>query len=71
MNIFVKGIKPAWEDQQNKGGKYLQLEYKIERDLDKFFSVVSDSWLKLVLNSMGENAPGAENVSNTKIYIID
>ena len=23
MNIFQDGIEPMWEDEQNKGGKYL------------------------------------------------
>ena len=27
MNIFKEGIKPMWEDEQNKGGKYFQLDY--------------------------------------------
>ena len=29
MNLFVKGIKPEWEDKKNKGGKVLILEYII------------------------------------------
>lgn len=62
LNVFAVGIQPAWEDVQNKGGKYLQLDYKIDKDLDKFFSIVGIAWKKLMLNIMGENIPCAENV---------
>ena len=67
MNVFVKGVQPAWEDPENKGGKYLQLDYKIDKELDKFFGIVSVAWKKLMLNTMGQNIPGSENVF---IYIM-
>ena len=42
MNLFVKGIKPEWEDNKNKGGKVLILEYIINEDLDQFLKLVNN-----------------------------
>lgn len=66
MNVFVKGVAPAWEDKENKGGKYLQLDYKIDKDLDKFFALVSVAWKKLMLNTMGQNIPASENINGVR-----
>jgi hypothetical protein len=35
MSIFQEGIKPLWEDEQNNGGKYFQLDYKIKNGRQK------------------------------------
>ena len=67
MNVFVKGIKPMWEDEKNNGGKYLQLEYQIKLDdTEKFAKVSSFSWKKLILNTMGENYPGSDHVNGIR-----
>ena len=67
MNVFVKGIKPMWEDEKNKNGKYLQLEYQIKiDDIEKFSQISSLYWKKLILNTMGENYPGCENVNGIR-----
>ena len=67
MNVFVKGIKPMWEDEKNKGGKYLQFEYQIKKiESEDFCRVSSTSWKKLILNTMGENYPGCENVNGIR-----
>jgi hypothetical protein len=63
MNIFVEGISPIWEDTQNQGGSLLQLEYKIDKEIDKFFRIANVFWRKLMLNTMGENIPHSEHVS--------
>ena len=34
INLFVKGIKPEWEDDKNKKGKIFILEYAVKYDLD-------------------------------------
>ena len=31
MNLFVKGIRPEWEDEKNKKGKIFVLEYEIKK----------------------------------------
>lgn len=62
LNFFVKNIKPAWEDENNKGGKYLQFEYKVDNNIELFFKSSASTWKKLVLNTMAENYPGAEYV---------
>ena len=46
MNLFVKGIKPAWEDEQNKKGKTFILEYSIRSDLNGFLNKAQDIWIK-------------------------
>ena len=63
MNVFRKGITPVWEDPANKGGRLLQLEYKIDKEIDKFFVNANVFWKRLILNTMGENIPSAEHVS--------
>jgi translation initiation factor 4E len=68
MNIFVDGIKPMWEDPQNKGGKYLQLEYQIKKNnLDDFFKAANFQWKKLALCTMGMSLPGAEYINGIRI----
>lgn len=69
MNVFAQGIKPEWEDPNNAGGQYFQLDYRIDKDIDKFFKIVSGVWKTLILNTMGENMPCAEFV-NFFTYII-
>ena len=69
MNVFVKGVVPAWEDKENKGGKYLQLDYKIDKELDKFFALVSVAWKKLMLNTMGQNIPASENIKRKNYHV--
>jgi hypothetical protein len=67
MNIFQEGIKPMWEDEKNKGGKYLQFEYQIKKiESEDFCRVSSTSWKKLILNTMGENYPGSQFVNGLR-----
>ena len=67
MNIFEKGIEPMWEDEKNKGGKYLQFEYQIKKiESEDFCRVSSTSWKKLILNTMGENYPGSQFVNGLR-----
>ena len=47
INIFVDGIKPMWEDPENKGGKNLQLDYKIQKEkIENFFKAANFQWKK-------------------------
>ena len=71
MNVFAKGIRPEWEDDNNAGGIYFQLDYKIDKDIDMFFQIVKDVWIKLILNTMGENMPCGEFVYNLLILLLD
>ena len=67
MNIFEKGIEPMWEDEKNKGGKYLQFEYQIKKiESEDFCRVSSLTWKKLILNTMGENYPGSQFVNGLR-----
>ena len=67
MNIFQEGIKPMWEDEQNAGGKYLQLEYKIKKeDMQDFSAASSFQWKKLILCTMGQILPGAEYINGVR-----
>lgn len=67
MNIFIKGVKPLWEDENNNNGKYLQLEYKINKDeLSHFSKVASGAWKKLALNVMGECLPAHEFINGIR-----
>ena len=55
MNLFQSGIRPEWEDEKNKRGKVLTLEYLVSTDLDKFMETVEKTWTYLMLSLIGEN----------------
>ena len=55
MNLFQSGIRPEWEDEKNKRGKVLTLEYLVSTDLDKFMETVEKTWTSLMLSLIGEN----------------
>ena len=67
MNIFQEGIKPMWEDEQNKGGKYFQLDYKIKNDeMDTFSELANVHWKKLALCTMGGSIPHADYINGIR-----
>jgi hypothetical protein len=66
MNLFVKGIKPEWEDVKNKKGKIYVLEFEIKKDLDLFLSRVSDLWVKLLILLIGEQIPFSNNINGIR-----
>ena len=67
MNIFIEGIKPMWEDEQNKGGKYYQLDYRVPLNkIDEFIQISNNQWKKLALNLMGNNLPGADFINGIR-----
>ena len=66
MNLFIKGIKPEWEDKKNKGGKVLILEYVINQELTQFLNLVSESWTKLLCYLIGETLPHSEYINGVR-----
>ena len=66
MNLFVKGIKPEWEDKKNKGGKVLILEYVISHELAEFLKLVSESWTKLLCYLIGDTLPHSEHINGIR-----
>ena len=66
MNIFEKGIKPEWEDEKNKKGKILTLEYIIDEGLDKFYSKADELWIKLICLLIGETIPYSDNINGIR-----
>lgn len=62
MNLFQNGIKPEWEDESNKGGKILTLEYIVSTELNRFMKMVEEAWTNLLLNLIGENIYGVQYV---------
>ena len=67
MNIFQEGIKPMWEDEQNKGGKYFQLDYKIKNDeMDTFSELANVHQKKLALCTMGGSIPHADYINGIR-----
>ena len=66
MNLFVKGIKPEWEDVNNKGGKIFILEYEVKNDLEIFLSLVNDTWIKLICNLIGEQMPYTNKINGIR-----
>ena len=67
MNIFQEGIKPMWEDEKNKGGKYFQMDYQIQKDqMEKFSELANFHWKKLALSTMGGIIPYSENINGIR-----
>ena len=68
MNIFKEGIKPLWEDENNNGGKYLQLEYQIKNPsrIEEFCKAASLQWEKLALCTMGRSLPGGKFINGIR-----
>ena len=67
MNIFKEDIKPMWEDEQNKGGKYYQMDYQIKKeDMDDFSKLASEHWKKLALCTMGGTIPNADYINGIR-----
>ena len=68
INLFVKGIRPEWEDDKNKKGKIFILEYAVKYDLDVFLKTVAESWLKLVISLIGEEIPFSDYINGIRFY---
>ena len=66
MNIFEKGIKPEWEDEKNKKGHILTLEYIVDEGLDKFLSKIDGLWIKLIFLLIGETIPYSNNINGVR-----
>ena len=67
INIFIEGVKPMWEDEQNKGGKYFQLDYRVNIEkINDFITASNYQWKKLALNLMGMNLPGADYINGIR-----
>ena len=66
MNLFVKGIKPEWEDVKNKKGKTLILEYEVKKNIDGFLSAVTESWITLLCYLIGEQIPFTNNINGIR-----
>eukprot|EP00088_Acartia_fossae_P046182 TRINITY_DN49810_c0_g1_i1.p2 TRINITY_DN49810_c0_g1~~TRINITY_DN49810_c0_g1_i1.p2 ORF type:complete len:226 (-),score=22.14 TRINITY_DN49810_c0_g1_i1:915-1592(-) len=64
FHLFKDGIKPKWEDQQNKvGGRFRFNLPKNAADL-----LLNQLWLSTILSLIGEQLPGAEDVAGAHIY---
>ena len=57
INLFEKGIRPEWEDEKNSGGNILTLEYGAKEFEDSIFSILEESWVKLMCYIIGETLP--------------
>ena len=66
MNFFEKGIKPEWEDEKNKKGSILTLEYIVDKGLEEFLSRVDNLWTKLIVLLIGETIPYSNNINGIR-----
>ena len=56
-----------WEDEQNKGGKYYQMDYQIKKeDMDTFSNLANLHWKKLALCTMGGTIPNADYINGIR-----
>jgi hypothetical protein len=69
LNLFVKGIRPEWEDEKNAKGKIFMLEYEItnnKNDIEQFLSAANEIWSKLLIYLIGEQLPYSENINGVR-----
>ena len=66
LNLFEKGIKPAWEDEKNNKGKTFILEYEIKSELDNFLIKAQDMWIKMMCYLIGEQMPYSNNINGIR-----
>ena len=68
VNIFKDGIKPLWEDDNNNGGKYFQIDYLILNPslMGEFTKRANHNWKKLALCTMGGAIPGTEFINGIR-----
>ena len=66
INLFVKGIRPEWEDENNKDGNTLILEYTLKEYNETFYSLVTQKWLKLMLGLLGEIIPYSNKINGIR-----
>ena len=66
MNVFAKGIKPEWEDEKNKKGNIFILGYDPKSELDKFLISVTNTWIKLIINLIGEQLPYSDKINGIR-----
>jgi hypothetical protein len=67
MNIFQDGIKPMWEDENNNGGNYFQLDYQIRKDdMEDFSKLANIHWKKLALSTMGGTLPHCDYINGVR-----
>ena len=66
INLFVKGIRPEWEDENNKDGNTLILEYTLKEYNETFYSLLTEKWLKLMLGLIGETIPYSNKINGIR-----
>ena len=66
INLFVKGIRPEWEDENNKDGNTLILEYTIKEYNETFYSLLTEKWLKLMLGLIGETITYSNKINGIR-----
>ena len=66
MNLFESGVRPEWEDSKNKKGKVLTQEYLIETGLEEFLTKITEIWIRLICNLIGEIIPHCNNINGIR-----
>ncbi|NCP98633.1 eukaryotic translation initiation factor EIF4E family protein [archaeon] len=64
LNFFADNIRPEWEDDKNKKGHTLTLQYEIKNqsEIQEFFDVIQQNWIYLILLVIGGSIVGSEFV---------
>ena len=64
LNFFAENIRPEWEDEKNKKGHTLTLQYEIKNlaEIQEFFEVIQRNWIYLILLVVGGSIVGSEFV---------
>jgi len=71
MNLFKFGIKPEWEDDNNKQGHIFNLDFFVDgtkgkNEFDEFFSLAAKNWEKIMLSLIGGTLFNAKYVNGVR-----
>jgi predicted 3-demethylubiquinone-9 3-methyltransferase (glyoxalase superfamily) len=64
LNFFAENIRPECEDENNKKGHTLTLQYEIKNqaEIQEFFEVIQRNWIYLILLVVGGSIVGSKYV---------
>jgi len=71
VNLFKYGIKPEWEDDNNKQGHIFNLDFFVDgtkgkNEFDEFFSLAAKNWEKIMLSLIGGTLFNAKYVNGVR-----
>lgn len=67
LNLFRKGVKPAWEDRANENGYHFQCELDVyPNTADLVYRTYDDLWKLFVFSCLGEMCDASEEITGMR-----